>query len=288
MSFRIALFGAAGQLGVELGRELGARGYSLIGCTHAELDISDGVRVDDFLSAARPAMVINAAAYNQVDAAEGDPRAAWDANALAVLHMARACRRLGARLVHYSTDYVFDGAKGAPYVESDPVHPLGAYAVSKLGGELYARAYLDEPLVIRTSGVFGPAGRHTARGNFPELMLRLAGEGKPIRVVDDHVASPTYAPALAARSLDLIERGCRGVFHIGGGRPVSWYDFARLIFHAAGIAADLRATNRHEYPTSARRPLYSALSNAKMESLGVAPMPALEDALEAYMRKRAV
>src|SRR6202034_829341 len=121
------------------------------------------------------------------------------ANALAVRNLALACRQIDARLVHYSTDYVFDGTLGRPYHETDQTHPLGAYAVSKLAGELYAQAYLDRPLIIRTSGVYGPAGRATNRGNFVEVMLRLAKGGQPIRVVQDLVASPAYAPLLAAR-----------------------------------------------------------------------------------------
>src|ERR1041384_6071920 len=114
-------------------------------------------------------------------------------------------------------------------------HPLGAYAVSKLAGELYARAYLDKALVVRTSGVFGPGGLNTARGNFVELMLRLAGSSNPIRVVEDHVASPTFAPLLASRSVDLVERELSGVYHVGGGSPISWFQFAKIIFETAGV-----------------------------------------------------
>src|ERR1041384_6387591 len=143
-------------------------------------------------------------------------------------------------------------------------HPLGAYAVSKLAGELYARAYLDRALVVRTSGVFGPGGLNTARGNFVELMLRLAGSGQPIRVVEDHVASPTYAPALAARTIDLVEREQSGIFHCGGGTPVSWFEYARMIFDVRGLTPRLMPTNEREYRTAARRPKYSALSNARM------------------------
>src|SRR6185295_12338005 len=124
---------------------------------------------------------------------------------------ALGCRQVDAQLVHFSTDYVFDGMASHPYVEEDMPHPLGAYAVSKLGGELYARAYLDNALVVRTSGVFGPGGLNTARGNFVELMLRLALSPQPIRVVEDHVASPTYAPELAARTIALMERNASGV-----------------------------------------------------------------------------
>jgi dTDP-4-dehydrorhamnose reductase len=193
---------------------------------------------------------------------------------------------MDARLVHYGTDYVFDGLKGSPYVEEDPTHPLGAYGVSKLAGELFAQAYLEQPLIVRTSGVFGPGGLATARGNFVELMLRMAGSGQPIRVVEDHVASPTFAPLLASRTIDLVERGLSGVFHMGGGAPTSWFEYARLIFEAAGLHPRLQPTDEREYRTAARRPRYSALSNAKMERAGVAPMPPLREALEAYFIER--
>jgi dTDP-4-dehydrorhamnose reductase len=192
--------------------------------------------------------------------------------------------------VHFSTDYVFDGCAHHPYVEDDPTHPLGAYAVSKLAGELYAQAYLEQVLVVRTSGVFGCGGLHTARGNFVELMLRLAHAGNPIRVVEDHVASPAYAPLLAARTVDLVERNVTGVVHAGGGQPVSWFQFAKTIFEAASLSPQLQAIDEREYRTAARRPKYSALSNARMEGLGVAPMPLLRDAVAEYfaVRKRLV
>lgn len=138
----------------------------------------------------------------------------------------------------------------------------------------------------RTSGVFGPGGLATARGNFVELMLRVAQAGQPIRVVEDHSASPAFAPWLASRSVDLEERRLAGVFHVGGGTPITWFEYARLIFEAAGLHPELQATNEREYRTAARRPKYSALSNAKMERAGVAPMPSLNQALEMYFKLR--
>ena len=238
------------------------------------------------MAASNAGVVFNCAAYNQVDVAEQEPLAALQVNALAVRNLALACRQIDALLVHFSTDYVFDGATRSPYAEDSPTHPLSAYAVSKLAGELYAQAYLDRPLLVRTCGVFGPGGRHTARGNFVESMLRLAGSGRPIRVVEDHVASPTYAPWLAARTVELAERGQRGVFHIGGGAPIGWFEFAGLIFEAAGLRPELIATNEREYRTAARRPKYSALSNAKMEAAGIEPMPPLRQALADYFAQR--
>ena len=142
------------------------RGYTVVGFERAMVDISDAPSVERTLGKEDPAIVLNAAAYNQVDVAENEPAPAYLANALAVRNLAMSCRQLDARFVHFSTDYVFDGTAGRPYTENDRTHPLGAYGVSKLAGELYAQAYLETPLVIRTSGVFGPGGLKTARGNF--------------------------------------------------------------------------------------------------------------------------
>ena len=288
MSKRAVVFGSSGQLGVELVRELSARGYTVRGFERKAIDITDRELVEKCLADLDPGVVFNAAAYNQVDVAEREPQAAYLANALGVRNLALACRQVDSRFVHYSTDYVFDGTAGRPYLEDDPTHPLGAYAVSKLAGELYAQAYLDAPLIVRTSGVFGPGGLKTARGNFIELMLRLAAAPaqQPIRVVEDHVASPTYAPVLAARSLDLLERNCAGVFHVGGGTPISWFAYARLIFESAGLHPQLQPTNEREYRTAARRPKYSALSNAKMESEGVEACPPLAEAVKSYLAIR--
>lgn len=283
---KIVVFGSSGQLGVELVREFSERGYYVVGFERSAVDISDSAAAERTLAQQDPAIVINAAAYNQVDVAENEPLPAYVANGLAVRNVAMACRQLDAQLVHFSTDYVFDGTLGRPYTEEDRPHPLGAYGVSKLAGELYAQAYLDKPLIIRTSGVFGPGGLRTARGNFIEVMLRLAASRRPIRVVADHVASPTYSPLLAARTADLVDRNLHGVFHVGGGTPISWFDYAAMIFQVAGLKPELRPTNEKEYRTAARRPRYSALSNAKMEACGIQPMPAMEKAVEMYLKAR--
>jgi dTDP-4-dehydrorhamnose reductase len=286
MSNRAVVFGNRGQLGVELVRELSRRGYRVEGSDKDELDITDRERVEQCVAQFDPAVVFNAAAYNDVDVAEQEPKEAYLVNALAVRNVALACRQVNAQLVHYSTDYVFDGTAGRPYTEEDQPRPLGAYAVSKLAGELYAQAYLEAPLVIRTSGVFGPGGLQTARGNFVETMLRLAASGRPIRVVEDHIASPAYAPLLAARSVDLVEKGHRGVFHVGGGTPISWFEFARMIFRIAGVHPELLPSSEREFRTAARRPKYSALSNAKMAAAGLEPMPPMELVVKSYFTLR--
>lgn len=280
------VLGARGQLGTELVRELSSRGHRVVGLGREELDITRADLVEQAVRLHKPEWLINAAAYNPVDIAEKEPLAALMANGLAVRHMAVACRDAGATLLHFSTDHVFDGTKRTPYTEDDPPRPVSAYGVSKLAGEYYAQAYLERCYVVRTAGVFGPAGRTTNRGNFVELMLRMAAEGRAIRVVEDFYASPTYAPALAARSIDLLEEAPYGVYHIGGGCEISWYAYALTIFAEAGIQAEVRPTNEREYVTPARRPKYSALSNAKMEAAGLAPMPPLREAMREYLKRR--
>lgn len=286
MQRKVIVFGGGGQLGVELCQEFKNRGWSLLRFDRQALDITNAAAVEKSIGEFDPQVVVNSAAYNQVDIAESEPLAAYQVNALAVRNFAVACRQCGAQLVHFSTDYVFDGTKGSPYTEGDTPRPLGAYGVSKLAGELYAQAYLDNSLVIRTSGVFGPAGMSTRRGNFLEVMLRLAKNGTPIRVVEDHIASPTYAPAMASRTADLIERQASGVFHMGGGQPISWYAYAKLIFELSETPAVLQPTDEREYRTAARRPKYSALSNGKLDALGIPPMPDLSDAIRQYLEVR--
>src|ERR1700691_760214 len=153
---RVVIFGSGGQLGVELVAVFRERGYEVTGMERGLVDITDQASVEQCVSSHDPALVVNAAAYNQVDVAEKEPLAAFQVNALAVRNLAVACRQVDAKLVHFSTDYVFDGLAGRAYTEQDTPRPLGAYAVSKLAGEYYAGAYLDHALIIRTSGVFGP------------------------------------------------------------------------------------------------------------------------------------
>ncbi len=280
------VLGARGQLGTELMRQLAARGHQAVGLDRQLLDITRADLIDQAVRLHRPNWLINAAAYNQVDVAEKEPHTAMQVNGLAVRHMAAACRESGAVLLHFSTDHVFDGAKSTPYTEEDLPRPVSSYGVSKLAGELYAQAYLEKCYVVRTAGVFGTAGRRTNRGNFPELMLRMAAEGRAIRVVEDFYASPAYAPALAARSLDLLEKSPSGLYHIGGGTAISWYAYALMIFAEAGVRAEVTPTNEKEYATPARRPKYSVLSNAKMEAAGLEPMPPLQYAVRDYLRNR--
>ncbi|WP_035957811.1 dTDP-4-dehydrorhamnose reductase [Bryobacter aggregatus] len=283
---KVAVFGSEGQLGVELVRVFNERGHQVRGFSRRSVDICDAAQVESTVAAMEADLVLNAAAYNKVDVAETEPQVAYAVNGLAVRNLAVACRQSDARLVHFSTDYVFDGMAGRPYREDDLVRPLSAYGVSKLAGELYAQAYCDSALVLRTSGVFGPAGVRTAGGNFIESMLRLAAKGQPLRVVQDHVASPTYAPELARVTADLVESKQTGVFHTGGGEAISWYDYAAKIFAKAGVSPELKPTTEREYRTPARRPKYSALENTRLAALPIKAFPSLDEQIALYFQNR--
>ena len=284
---RTILFGAGGQLGVDLARLCRKRGHTLLALARSQLDITDEAAIRQRIARHKPDCVINAAAYNQVDRAEGDIDTALRVNALAVRNIAAACGEVGAVMVHYSTDYVFDGEKGSPYTETDVPAPQSVYGVSKLAGETFAQAHCPSHYVLRVAGVFGPPGRHTKRGNFAEFVLRKCADGAPLRIVDDQVATPTFGPALAARTLDAIERKIPfGLYHLAGGEPVSWYEFARKIVHLAHCACDLEPIGRTLHQAKARRPRYSALSNAKVEATGLVSMPSLDDAIADYLALR--
>lgn len=286
---RTILFGAGGQLGVDLARLCRKRGHSLLALRRSQLDITDEPATRQRIARHKPDCVINAAAYNEVDQAESDAETAMRVNALAVRNMAFACAEVGAVLVHYSTDYVFSGEEGSPYTETDAPAPRSVYGVSKLAGETFAQAHCPAHYVLRVAGVFGPPGRHTRRGNFAEFVLRKCAEGAPLRIVDDQFATPTFGPALAARTLDLIERKIPfGLYHLAGGEPVSWFEFARKIARLAHCSAELEPIARTHYQAQAHRPRCAALSNARVEAAGIAKMPSLDAAIAEYLvlRKR--
>ena len=288
---RAVLIGSNGQLGTEIRRVWGTRsalcGSDLVCLTHADIEITDRQSVVSVLGDVEPDIVINTAGFLRVDECEKVPATAVDVNALGARQVAEWCRDNGALLVQLSTDYVFDGCKREPYREDDRAEPVNAYGLSKLMGECFVRYLLPEShLIVRTSGLFGPAGSTNKGGNFIETMLRLAGAGKALRVVDDQVFSPTYAPDLAEVMLALIEAGATGVFHVSNSGCTSWYEFARSAFELAEIDADLSPTTSAEYASPARRPGYSVLDNTRAASYVTSKMPSWQDGLQRYLLTR--
>jgi len=274
---RVFVAGSAGQLGSALVRVLGDS-VAWAGGREA-LDVRDAHAVLRAVWAARPDVVINATAYNKVDAAEAETAEALAVNAAGPRHLAQAAREAGALLVHVSTDYVFDGAKRTPYEEDDAPHPLSAYGVSKLAGELMVAASGAPFLLVRTSAVFAAGGSRGKGGSFVERILARARAGEPLRVVDDQVLAPTYAPDLAAAIVALVEAGARGLFHVSGSGSCSWHAFAVAALRRAGVDVPVQAVKARELAAPAARPAYSVLSNRRYLSLGLSPLRGWEAAL---------
>lgn len=281
----ILLVGANGQLGTDLAATLAGPG--LVTLTRRDLDVTDAAAVERTVATVTPALVLNATAYNRVDDAETDPRPAFAVNAVAVHHLVRSATRHGARLVHFSTNYVFGAAGPGPFAEDAPPAPVNAYGVSKLAGELLVRAAGSRHLVIRCAGLYGVAGSSGKGGNFVETMLRLGREGRPIRVVDDQVLTPTYTADLAdavRRLLAMDPPG--GIYHLASGGACSWFEFARHIFALCGLRPDLAPTTSAAFNAPARRPANSVLIDSRSAARGLAPLRAWPDALRAYLAAR--
>jgi len=279
---RVAVTGAAGQLGRALVSRLGPRGAWAGG--RAELDVSDAPAVARMLDAVRPDVVINAAAFNDVDGAEADPAPAMTVNSVGAGHLARACRQRGVLLVHVSTDYVFDGAKREPYREDECPRPLNVYGVSKLAGCLLVAAAGGPHLIVRTSALFGAGGNRVKGGSFVERILARARRGEPLRVVRDQVFSPTYAPDLAAALLALVDSDARGLFHVTNSGSCSSHELAVAALEIAGISAPVEAILSADLAAPARRPPYSVLANDKARAAGLAPLRPWREALAEFLR----
>jgi dTDP-4-dehydrorhamnose reductase len=284
---RCVVLGAAGQLGTDLVRTFDLAG-EVIPLTRADLDVLDAVRAAAVLRDLRPTHVVNTTAYNQVDRAEDDTAAAFALNAGAVEHLARTCEALGAMLVHFSTDYVFDGARRTPYAETDAPNPVNVYGESKLRGEQLARAACGRVLIFRVCGLFGIA-RSSGKGgtNFVETMLRVAQAGRPLRVVGDQVLTPSYTLDLARKVWRLLPKAPPGTYHLTNGGQTSWYDFAREIFRLRGLKPDLTAVTAADFGARARRPAYSVLAHGALAALGEDDLRPWPEALAAYLGERA-
>lgn len=265
---RILLLGRDGQVGRELARSLVSVGQvQALGREH--LNLAETGRIAAVVRAASPEVIVNAAAYTTVDRAESEREKAFAVNATAPGVLAAEAARLGALLVHYSTDYVFDGAKPAPYVEDDTPGPLNVYGASKLAGERAIAASGCRHLTLRTSWVYGPHG-----SNFMLTILRAARERAELRVVDDQVGAPTSSVALARATAQVLRAGAEGLYHVSAAGKTSWCGFARAILARAGLRTPVVAVRSEEYAAAARRPRNSLLDNSRLRAAcGVALAP---------------
>jgi dTDP-4-dehydrorhamnose reductase len=282
---RVFLIGANGQLGTDLQRVFRSQGTTVIPATHGDLDVRNAEGVFSAIAEVRADVVISTAAYHKVEECENQASLAFDVNALGPRNLAQACDRAGSVLVHFSTDYVFDGRQRIPYSEADPAHPLSVYGVSKLAGEHFVAAVFERYFVVRTCGLYGLAGSSGKGGNFVETLLKKAAAGTPIRVVDDQVLTPTYTADLAEAVAKMCELDQYGVYHISNEGECSWYEFARTIFELEKLQVDLTPVSSREFPSPVRRPSYSVLSKKKLYGIGLT-MPLWQEGLARYLAAR--
>ena len=273
---KILVCGAGGMLGHDLMSAAAAAGHDVVGTDRPLLVVTDAEAVRGALASARPDAVLNCAAWTKVDDAEDEPEEAMRVNGEGAGNVAAAAAEIGAGVLYLSTDYVFDGTKRQPYVESDPPSPLSVYGRTKLAGEQKTVAGNERSLVVRSSWLFGIHG-----GNFVDTMLRLGRERDELRVVHDQVGCPTWTGHLADALVSLTDGGEYGIRHLAGGGQCSWCDFAREIFRRAHVECEVQPITTAEYPLPARRPAYSVLRSTR----GI-ELPTWQEGLERYLGER--
>ncbi len=276
---RIFITGADGQLGSALRRVL--RDETLLLGTWPQVDL-ENPDVGRYVVEAGPDVVIHAAAYTDVDQAEREPDRAMRINADGTRRVAQAAARVGAKLIYLSTDYVFDGGKRIPYVETDEPHPINVYGRSKLEGEREAMAHCPNALVVRTSWLYGPTGK-----NFVRTILRLAAEQPVLRVVADQRGCPTHAEDLANALRQILPQDVRGILHVAGAGNCTWYEFASEIISLTGLSARVEPISTDEAGRPARRPAYSVLSCRRLNDVGIR-MPHWRESLTRFVREEGI
>ena len=278
---RIAVIGSNGQLGFDLMRT-GRPGDELVGLTHVDVEITDPASVERALTAVKPDVVINTAAFHKTELCEQEPERAFKVNAAGAHHVARVSSGLGARTVYISTDYVFGGSHSA-FSEADCPQPLNVYGASKYAGELATRIADPRSYVVRTGWLFGKNVSHKGY-NFVTLMREKAKTEPEVRVVNDQRGSPTYTLDLAAKIHELVAADAPpGTYHITSGGSATWYELAKAVFELSGLAPALTPITTAESGTKIRRPAFSVLENSKLLEIGLAPLRPWREALSAYL-----
>jgi dTDP-4-dehydrorhamnose reductase len=281
---KVAVIGANGQVGQSVVQAFAERDDEVFALTHAEIEIANMESVRDCLVRLQPDVVVNTAAMHNVEHCEEQAEQAYAVNALGARNLALATRNLDALLIHISTDYVFDGSKGKPYMEEDAPLPINVYGNTKLAGEYFVRSLNKKHFVLRTSALYGKYPCRAKGGkNFPDLMLHLARERGRVRVVDSEVVSPTSALELASQIVALTGCDAYGLYHATGEGSCSWYDFARELFAVTNTKVDLQVAAPNEFPAKVRRPSYSVLENAGLKRIGLDCFSSWQGALREYL-----
>jgi len=281
---KIALIGADGQLGSDLLEVLSST--ELIPLFYPDFDVTDKERMNQKLESIKPDIIINTSAFNDVDASEERIKETFEVNAFAVRDLAYISLRLESELVHFSSDYVFDGRKKHPYHELDRSNPINVYGVSKLAGEYFLQNILKRHFIIRTSGLYGEAGCKGKGYNFVDLMVQKAVENEDVKIVDDQYMTPTWTFELAERIRDLLDKRKYGLYHMSSEGKCTWFEFADKIFSLLGKRPRVKPVDTESYGALAKRPLYSVLENRALKEIGMRDFSNWEEALRKYMKKK--
>ena len=281
---RIAVIGSQGQLGTDLVEVLSSSDrYQVTPLAHPQIEVTDRDSIASAIIKERFDVVVNCAAFTRVEECEDSPGEALLVNGQGAFEVARACARASSLCVYISTDYVFSGEKGSAYTEDDPVGPINVYGTSKLAGELLVRQAVSRWLIVRISSVFGKAGSRAKGGNFVETILSKARSSGQVKIVNDIWMSPTYTRDAAHCIEDLIRLGASGLFHAPNGGRCTWFEFGAAALKMAGISASAEPVSSASYPTKARRPRDSSLSNNHLENILSRSIRPWKDALRAYL-----
>jgi len=281
---KVAVIGANGQLGSDVGKAFQNNDYEVIELNHQDIEVSDFDTVYSVLKNSEPDLVINAAAMHNVEACEKDPIKSFSVNGIGAMNLAKASNDIGYTLVHISTDYVFDGAKQKPYEENDCPNPLNVYGNTKLSGELFVQNIAKHYFILRVSGLYGLNPCRAKGGhNFVTLMLKLAKERDEVRVVDDEILSPTNTEDIANQVVHLSNCQHYGLYHVTAQEHCSWYEFAKKIFEYTEAPVHLSVAAPGEFPAKVPRPKYSVLENKGLKSIGYDIMPHWRIGLEKYL-----
>lgn len=285
---KILIIGADGQLGSDLVTLL-EKDYKLLTPTIEELDITDFRKTKEYIFKNSPDTIINTAAFHNVDECEKNPEKSFLINTFAVKNLAEICKEQDIVLAHISTDYVFglDKNRKTPYTENDLPGPVNIYGISKLAGEYCIQYIFEKHFIVRTAGLFGVAGcKEKGRSNFIETMIKLAKEGKEIKVKNDEYTSPTYTKELAEKIKELIKTEYYGTYHITNHGECSWYEFAKKIFELMDLKINCQPVSSSQFQTFAKRPSYSVLENKKLKELGIDKMSHWQEALKKYLKEK--
>ena len=284
---KIAVIGANGQLGSDIVTECRQTGLEVVGVTHDQVEVSCWESLRDAIVRATPDVIVNTAAMHNVEHCEREPLRAFVVNAIGARNLAKIAAEHDAKLLHISTDYVFDGNQQTPYVENDLPVPLNVYGNTKLAGEAFVRTITPKHFVVRTSALYGTHPcRAKAGNNFVELMLKLARERDEVRVIQDEVVSPTGTAELAKQVIAIIRTDCYGLYHATAESSCTWYEFAQAIFELSGTCANLKPARHNEFPAKVPRPKYSVLENRALKQIGINTMPGWHDCLRNYLERK--